>query len=179
MAHQGKEPAMPIRRGARQVRRVLDPVVEFLRIEAGGGAVLLATTIAALLLANSPLADGYRLELLQGRLHLLSAYLVVPLFALANAGVVLDAAALSAAWGSRVAWASRSGCWSASWPAWSAPVRWAMRLGWGSLPDDMTNRHLWASGPWPGSASPWPCSSPTWPTARSPASGWTRPSSPS
>jgi Na+/H+ antiporter 1 len=51
---------MPFRRSARQVRRVLDPMVEFLRIEAVGGAVLLAATITALVLANSPLADGYR-----------------------------------------------------------------------------------------------------------------------
>ena len=34
-------------------------------------------------------------------------------------------------------------------------------------------------GRWPGSGSRWPCSSATWPTARSRASGWTRPSSPS
>ena len=49
--------SMPFRRGA---RRVLDPIVEFLRIEAVGGAVLLAATIAALALANSPLADAYQ-----------------------------------------------------------------------------------------------------------------------
>jgi Na+:H+ antiporter, NhaA family len=51
---------MPFRRSARQVRRVLDPVVEFLRIEAVGGGVLLAATTAALALANSPLADAYQ-----------------------------------------------------------------------------------------------------------------------
>ena len=51
---------MPFRRNARQIRRVLDPVVEFLRIEAVGGGVLLAATITALALANSPLADAYQ-----------------------------------------------------------------------------------------------------------------------
>jgi Na+/H+ antiporter 1 len=51
---------MPFRRSAHQVRRVLDPVVEFLRIEAVGGAVLLAATIAALVVANSPVADSYQ-----------------------------------------------------------------------------------------------------------------------
>jgi Na+/H+ antiporter 1 len=35
-------------------------VVEFLRIEALGGAVLLAAIIAALILTNSPLADAYQ-----------------------------------------------------------------------------------------------------------------------
>lgn len=34
--------------------------MEFLRIEAVGGGVLLAATIAALALANSPLADAYQ-----------------------------------------------------------------------------------------------------------------------
>ena len=48
---------MPFRRSA---RRVLDPLVEFLRIEAVSGAVLLAATIAALVVANSPLADAYQ-----------------------------------------------------------------------------------------------------------------------
>jgi Na+/H+ antiporter NhaA len=48
---------MPFRRNA---RRVLDPIVEFLRIEAVGGAVLLAATITALALTNSPLADAYQ-----------------------------------------------------------------------------------------------------------------------
>src|SRR5215218_11511107 len=51
------EPTMPFRHSA---RRVLDPVVEFLRIEAVGGAVLLAATTTALALANSPLADSYQ-----------------------------------------------------------------------------------------------------------------------
>jgi Na+:H+ antiporter, NhaA family len=51
---------MAFRRNARQVRHVLDPVVEFLRIEAVGGAVLLAATIAALVVANSPVADSYQ-----------------------------------------------------------------------------------------------------------------------
>jgi Na+:H+ antiporter, NhaA family len=51
---------MPFRHSARRARRVLDPLVEFLRIEAVGGALLLAATITALALANSPLADAYQ-----------------------------------------------------------------------------------------------------------------------
>jgi Na+:H+ antiporter, NhaA family len=68
----------------------------------------LHATIAGVVLGFAvparPIRGRSRLELLEGRLHLVSAYLMVPLFALANAGVVLDAASLSAAWGSRVAW---------------------------------------------------------------------------
>jgi Na+:H+ antiporter, NhaA family len=39
--------------------RVLSPVTDFLRTEAGGGVVLLAATVAALGWANSPWAEGY------------------------------------------------------------------------------------------------------------------------
>ena len=39
--------------------RFLSPVAEFLRTEAGGGVLLLAATVAALVWANSPWADGY------------------------------------------------------------------------------------------------------------------------
>jgi Na+/H+ antiporter NhaA len=51
---------MRFRRRAGQVRRVLAPVLEFLRIEAVSEAVLLAATVAALILANSPAAEAYQ-----------------------------------------------------------------------------------------------------------------------
>jgi NhaA family Na+:H+ antiporter len=41
------------------VRRVVDPLKEFLHAEAAGGLVLLAATVAALGWANSPLANAY------------------------------------------------------------------------------------------------------------------------
>jgi Na+:H+ antiporter, NhaA family len=93
-----------------------------------------------------PIGGRSRLELLEGRLHLVSAYLVVPLFALANAGVVLDAASLSAAWGSRVAWGVAVGLLVGKLAGVVGASLAAMRLGWGSLPEDMTNRHLWGLG---------------------------------
>ncbi|HEV2871871.1 MAG TPA: Na+/H+ antiporter NhaA, partial [Actinomycetota bacterium] len=93
-----------------------------------------------------PIGGRSRLELLEGRLHLGSAYLVVPLFALANAGVVLDADALSAAWGSRVAWGVAAGLLVGKLAGVVGSSVVAMRLGWGSLPEDMTGRHLWGLG---------------------------------
>jgi NhaA family Na+:H+ antiporter len=41
------------------VRRVVDPVVEFLRDEAAGGLVLLAATVVALVWANTPAREAY------------------------------------------------------------------------------------------------------------------------
>jgi Na+:H+ antiporter, NhaA family len=93
-----------------------------------------------------PVGGRSRLELLEGRLHLVSAYLVVPLFALANAGVVLDAAGLSAAWASRVAWGVAAGLLISKLAGVVGASALAIRLGLGTLPEDMTNRHLWGLG---------------------------------
>lgn len=48
-------PALP----EKPVDRILHPLTRFLHVEAAGGIVLLACTVAALALANSPLADGF------------------------------------------------------------------------------------------------------------------------
>lgn len=40
-------------------RRLVSPFVEFFRIETSGGLVLMGVTILALILANSPLSEGY------------------------------------------------------------------------------------------------------------------------
>ena len=93
-----------------------------------------------------PIGGHSRLELLEGRLHLVSAYLVVPLFALANAGVVLDAAGLSAAWDSRVAWGVAAGLLIGKLAGVVGASLVAIRLGLGTLPEDMTGRHLWGLG---------------------------------
>ena len=76
----------------------------------------------------------------------MSAYLVVPLFALANAGVVLDATGLSAAWGSRVAWGVAAGLLVGKLAGVVGASLAATRRGWGSLPEDTTGRHLWGLG---------------------------------
>ncbi len=44
---------------AQRVTRWVKPLARFLRVEAAGGAVLVAATLFALVLANSPLADEY------------------------------------------------------------------------------------------------------------------------
>lgn len=93
-----------------------------------------------------PIGGRSRLELLQGRLHLVSAYLVVPLFALANAGVVLVAEGLSAAWGNRVAWGVAVGLVVGKLAGVVGASVVAMRLGLGTQSEDMGTRHLWGLG---------------------------------
>jgi len=88
------------------------------------------------------LAPAEQLERLEHRLHGWSSLLIVPVFALANAGVVLSAGALDAAATSTVTIGvavglvvgKAVGIAGASWTA--------IRLGWADLPSGTTGRHL-------------------------------------
>lgn len=63
-----------------------------------------AGVVLGLLTPTAPVRGVPVLERLEHSLHPWSSFVVVPLFALANAGVPLTATALRAAWSSRVAW---------------------------------------------------------------------------
>jgi NhaA family Na+:H+ antiporter len=82
------------------------------------------------------------LEQLQHRLHPLSSYLVIPLFALANAGVPLGGDALGRAARSPVAWGVALGLLAGKILGVAAASLAAVRLRVGALPDDLTMRHV-------------------------------------
>jgi NhaA family Na+:H+ antiporter len=106
------------------------------------------------------------LQELEQRLHPVSAFVVVPLFALANAGVDLRGGALQAASQGRVALAVAVALlvarrWASAAPPCSPSGRASARFRAGWRPA--------TSGAWPrwaASASPCRCSWPTWPTPR-------------
>ena len=80
---------------------------------------------------------------LQHKLHPVSAFLVVPLFALANAGVDLRGGVLGDAAGSSVAWAVVIGLLVGK-IAGIGGVTWlALRMGIGTLPQGMPPRLIW------------------------------------
>jgi NhaA family Na+:H+ antiporter len=64
----------------------------------------LAGVILGILVPARPIGDRYVLDELESRLHPISSFAVVPLFALANAGVALSIDALGGAIGSAVFW---------------------------------------------------------------------------
>jgi NhaA family Na+:H+ antiporter len=82
------------------------------------------------------------LEQLQHRLHPLSSYLVIPLFALANAGVPLAGDALGRAARSPVAWGVALGLLAGKVLGVAAASLAAVRLRLGALPDDLTMGHV-------------------------------------
>jgi NhaA family Na+:H+ antiporter len=89
-----------------------------------------------------PVGGRLVLEQLQHRLHPLSSYLVIPLFALANAGVPLGGDALGRAARSPVAWGVALGLLAGKILGVAAASLAAVRLRVGALPDDLTMRHV-------------------------------------
>jgi NhaA family Na+:H+ antiporter len=65
----------------------------------------IAGVALGLLTPAGPVRGRPVLEQLEAQLHPWSSYLVIPVFALANAGVALDGRAVTDAWGSRLTWA--------------------------------------------------------------------------
>jgi hypothetical protein len=79
--------------------------------------------------------DGRRvLETLEHRLHPISAFAIVPLFALANAGVPFGGGALADAAHSRLAWAIAAGLLLGKVLGIGGATFLGLRLGWGTLP---------------------------------------------
>ena len=117
--------------------------------------------------------DGVRLaispnERLQQLYHPWTSYLIVPLFALANAGVVINAGLLSRAFTSPVTLGILIG-YVVGKPLGTTGTAWLVTtLSRGRIrPPGRLGRRRWAPARSPGSASPWRCSSPRSPsTAR-------------
>ena len=83
-----------------------------------------------------------QLEWLEDQLHGWSSLLIVPLFALANAGVVLTADSLRAAATSTLTIGVVVGLVVGKTVGISVASWGAVRLGWADLPDDVTRRQL-------------------------------------
>lgn len=83
------------------------------------------------------------LEQLEDRLHNYSAFAIVPLFALANAGVDLGGGAIGDAAGSSLAWAVVAGLVVGKLLGIGGAAMLALRLGWGTLPDGVDRAQIW------------------------------------
>jgi NhaA family Na+:H+ antiporter len=85
-------------------------------------------------------------EWLEHRLHHWSAFLVVPLFALANAGIRIPADQLGAAFSSRVTWGVMLGLVVGKTVGISAATLLAVALRIGRLPEGVTTRYVIGAG---------------------------------
>jgi NhaA family Na+:H+ antiporter len=84
-------------------------------------------------------------EWLEHRLHPWSAYLIVPMFALANAGITIPASELGDAFASRVTWGVMLGLVVGKMVGISAATLLAVALKIGRLPDGVTPRYVFGA----------------------------------
>ncbi len=85
------------------------------------------------------------LEQLEHRLHPFTSFIVVPLFALANAGVYLGGGVLSAALNSRLTWAVAIGLVLGKLLGVGGAIHAGLRTGAGVLPSGVTGREIWGA----------------------------------
>ena len=95
------------------------------------------------MLFRSPSGDAERIE---QRLHPLTSFVVVPVFALANAGVEIGVDALRAAWHSPIAWGIAIGLLVGKPIGVLVATRVTVASGAADPPDAVTPRHLLGAG---------------------------------
>jgi Na+:H+ antiporter, NhaA family len=111
-------------------------------LESGVHATL-AGVVLGLLTPARPIRGRAVLEELEHTLHPVSAFLVVPVFAFANAGVDLRGEALRAAFAEPVTWGVAVGLVAGKTAGIATVANAARRLGLGMLPGDMHPKETW------------------------------------
>ena len=117
-------------------------VAVWFAIHESGVHATIAGVALGLLTPARPVGGRRVLELLEHRLHPFSAFAVVPLFALANAGVDFGGGVLGDALGSRLTWAVVAGLVAGKLLGITGATLLALRLRWGTLPPDVHRSHV-------------------------------------
>jgi NhaA family Na+:H+ antiporter len=116
-------------------------IVWFATLESGVHATLAGVALG-LLTPAVPVAGRHVLDDLERALHPVSAFLVVPIFAVANAGIDLRGGVLQDAFGQPLTWGVVAGLVLGKIVG-IAGVSYLLRaLGWGALPADMHHREV-------------------------------------
>jgi Na+:H+ antiporter, NhaA family len=117
-------------------------IVAWVAMHESGVHATIAGVALGLLCPARPVDGRNVLTTLEHRLHPVSAFVVVPLFALANAGIDLGAKNLEDALESRLAWAIFLGLVIGKLTGISAATLLTLRQGWGSLPEGAERRRV-------------------------------------
>ncbi len=118
-------------------------VAIWLAVHESGVHATIAGVALGLLTPAGEVGGRNVLALLEQRLHALSAFVVVPLFALANAGVSFGGGVLSDALSSRLAWAIAVALVAGKLLGITGATFAALRLGAGTLPSDVRRDQVW------------------------------------
>ena len=126
----------------RPIAYVVPAVALWLLLHESGVHATIAGVALGLLTPARPVVGRAVIDDLQHRLHPISALVVVPLFALANAGVTLRAGTVRDAAGSAVAWGIVFGLVAGKTAGIAGAALLARRLRVGTLPVGVETRHL-------------------------------------
>jgi len=127
---------------SRPAAYAIPAIVLWFAIHESGVHATVAGVAMGLLTPAQPIDGRSVIDELQHRLHPFSALVVVPLFALANAGVVIRGDTLGDLTGSRVAWGIGLGLVVGKTLGVAGAALAAQRLGLGRLPADLAGRHV-------------------------------------
>lgn len=111
-------------------------------LESGVHATIAGVTVGLLTPAR-PIAGRPVLELLEHHIHPFTTGLVVPLFALANAGIALDGDMLTEAASSAISWGIVAGLAVGKLAGIGGTILIMVRLGFGTLPASVRAVHIW------------------------------------
>jgi Na+:H+ antiporter, NhaA family len=118
-------------------------VAVWLAVHESGVHATIAGVALGLLTPAGEVGGRDVMAILEHRLHALSAFAIVPLFALANAGVSLGGGILSDALSSRLAWAIAVALVAGKLLGIGGATFAARRLGVGALPSDVRRAQVW------------------------------------
>jgi len=103
----------------------------------------IAGVILGLMTPAHPIKGRHIIEHLEHRLHPWTSMVIVPLFALANAGIVISATILADASASMIFWGVALGLIVGKVVGIGAGIVIAQKLRWGTVPDGVTSAHFW------------------------------------
>jgi NhaA family Na+:H+ antiporter len=118
-------------------------VALWIAVHESGVHATIAGVALGLLTPTGEVGGRNVLEQLEHRLHPVSGFVIVPLFALANAGVAFGGGVVADAASSRLAWAIVAGLVVGKLLGIAGGGLLALRLGWGVLPPGVRRGDLW------------------------------------
>lgn len=121
---------------------IIGAVVWLAFLESGVHATI-AGVILGLMTPAHPIKGRHVIETLERRLHPFTSMIVVPLFALANAGIVISATILADASASLIFWGVALGLIFGKVIGIGSGIAIAQKFGWGKTPDGVTPSHVW------------------------------------
>ncbi len=103
----------------------------------------IAGVILGLMTPAHPIKGRHIIEELEHRLHPWTSMVIVPLFALANAGIVISAAILADATASMIFWGVAVGLIVGKVLGIGTGIAVAQKFGWGKVPEGVSSAHVW------------------------------------